>query len=98
MPPSNYAKLKEATERYKEFTGHTPEFVDTVELPAYDVGLLIGSCEGLMYTTERDGETEKYIHEFDKKSRPQLISSFDGKQLFILGGGYTFTERGIVDH
>jgi len=67
----------------------------------YDVVFRVGTVDGVLYTTVRDGRTEKYIHEFRKKSRPHLAVlavSHDGKQLFILGGGYTFTERGIVDH
>jgi len=64
----------------------------------YDVVFRVGTVDGILYTTVRDGNTEKYIHEFKKKSRPHLAVSHDGKQLFILGGGYAFTERGIVDH
>jgi hypothetical protein len=61
------------------------------------VAFKIGDCDGILYTTVRDGVTESYIHKFKKKSRPVLASSFDGKQLLILAGGYEFTERGIVD-
>ena len=50
-----------------------------------------------MYDTVRDGESEKYIHRFKKRSRPLLVSSSDGKSLHILGGEYEFTDRGIVD-
>lgn len=62
-----------------------------------DVGFKIGEVDGILYSTIRDGNPEKYIHRFKKKSRPLLAASFDGSQLYILGGGYTFTERGIVD-
>lgn len=97
MPPSKYAKIKEAKERFKEFTGHEPEFVDEYKLTLPDVGFLIGSCDGVLYTTVRDGIQESYIHKFKKSSRPLLVSSFDGRSIHILGGGYEFTERGIVD-
>jgi len=82
---------------FKEFTGMEPDFVDKVKVPPVDVGLKIGKCDGILYTTVRDGVTEKYIHEFKKTSRPVLVSSFDGKQLLLLGGKFDFTERGIVD-
>ena len=60
-------------------------------------GLVIGELDGVLYTTVRDGETEKYIHEFKKKSRPLLVSSHDGDSLHIIGGEYEFTEKGIED-
>lgn len=66
-------------------------------MPSYDTALLIGEMDGVLYTTIRDGKTESYIHKFSKKSRPQLAASFDGKQLYVIGGSYTFTDRGIVD-
>jgi hypothetical protein len=57
----------------------------------------VGELDGVLYTTVRDGVTEKYIHKFRKKSRPLLATSHDGKSLHILGGEYEFTERGIED-
>jgi hypothetical protein len=97
VPPSRYAKIQEATERYHGFTGHEPQFIDTYNLPDYDVAFKIGHCDGILYTTVRDGKTERYIHRFKKNSRPFLCASHDGKQLIILEGGFRFTNRGIVD-
>jgi hypothetical protein len=50
-----------------------------------------------VYRTTRDGVTEKYEHTFRSKSRPALVSSSDGKQLYLLGGAYNITDRGIED-
>jgi len=69
-----------------------------MKLPLPKAGLVIGELDGVLYTTQRDGKTEKYIHEFKKRSRPLLISSNDGTSLHILGGRYGMTERGIVDN
>lgn len=66
-------------------------------MPEIDVGLKVGHCDGILYTTVRDGKTEKYIHKFKRSSRPLLAASFDGKSLVLIGGSYQFTERGIVD-
>ncbi len=74
-----------------------PEYIDTINIAPVDVGLKIGRCDGILYTTIRDGVTEKYIHEFKKKARPVLVASYDGKQLLLVGGKFTFTDRGIVD-
>lgn len=97
VPPSSKARLNSAVTLFESFTGHDPEYIDTVQYPRYDTLLKIGELDGVLYTTVRDGKTESYIHRFKKKSRPQLASSFDGLQLYVLGGGYTFTDRGIVD-
>jgi hypothetical protein len=59
--------------------------------------MLVGDLDGVLYTTVRDGKTEKYVHRFRKRSRPLLVSAHDGKSLHILGGEYEFTERGIED-
>ena len=61
-------------------------------------GLVGGEMDGVLYTTVRDGETEKYIHRFKSGSRPLLVSSHDGQSLHIIGGKYEFTERGIEDN
>lgn len=61
-------------------------------------GLTIGECDGVMYSTVRDGVPEKYCHQFKKSARPLLVASHDGAQLALIGGNFTFTERGIVDN
>jgi len=97
VPLSQHAKVKQAIELFEDFTGHTPEYLDRVKLKIPDVGLLIGDCDGILYTTVRDGKRESYVHRFRKNSRPRLIVTHDGKQLVLLGGAFQFTERGIED-
>jgi hypothetical protein len=94
------AELLAAARLREDFTGHRPRAKDVVRIakPVYpDAVVVIGECDGVQYTTVRDGEVESYIHRFGKNSRPLLCSSPDGKQLFLLGGAYSFTDRGIVD-
>ena len=88
-------KINAAIDLFESFTGEKPEYLDRVNLPVDNVAMAIGHCDGVMYETVRDGRTEKYIHKFKKGSRPVLAVSSDGKQLYILGGDYHFTERGI---
>lgn len=97
VPASKYLKIKQAIERFKDFTGMDPEHLDEYAVQHPDVALVIGTLDAVSYTTVREGQKELYEHKFKKPSRPLLCSSFDGKQLVILGGVYTFTERGIVD-
>lgn len=98
VPASKHVQIRNASELYQNFTGH--EATDSVEvdkpvLP--DVMLVVGDIDGVLYSTVRDGVEEKYIHKFKKKCRPLFCVSHDGKQLFMLGGSYDFTECGIVD-
>lgn len=89
--------LERAAELYRRFTGERPDRVMRITLEPVTVGLVIGECDGILYTTVRDGEEERYIHEFKARSKPLLCASHDGSQLVIIGGRYRFTERGIVD-
>lgn len=98
VPPSKRVQLKNAANLYRDFSGHEPEVIDRIKKPDIpDVMLVIGDVDFIGYTTVRDGKVEKYIHRFKKNCRPNFMVSHDGKQLFMLGGEYDFTERGIVD-
>lgn len=94
---SLHSQMKEAMERYKGFTGMDPDRYDEYAVEHPEVGFCIGTLDGVLYTTVRDGEVESYVHHFKQKSRPLLCSSHDGKSLVILGGEYRFTDRGIMD-
>ena len=90
-------KVTAAAKLYANFRGEEPAYIEAVKLPVAPVMMLIGECDGLLYTTRRDGHIEHYQHKFAKNSRPLLACSFDGSQLYLLGGAYDFTELGIVD-
>lgn len=94
---SHNAKVEKAGALLKKFSGHAPSEVLRVPHEPIKEGLVIGTLDGVPYTTVRDGKTEHYIHEFDKRARPLLIASSDGRRLGIVGGRFQFTEAGIVD-
>lgn len=90
--------IARATRLYRSFRGHDPTEVISIPPPRLvRTGLLVGSCDGILYTTERDGKVEKYIHKFARSDRPYFAVSPDGLQILLLGGRFRFTERGIVD-
>lgn len=97
MPASSKAKVSHASHLYEEFTGHEAGTVEHVKGHGFDVGLNVGKVDGIMYETVRDGVTERYIHKFKKSARPDLAASYDGSQLGLIGGKFTFTDAGIVD-
>lgn len=90
-------QVQQAKELFADFRGDNPQELMEIKLPVPKAGLVIGELDGVLYTTVRDGEKEKYIHEFKKSSRPLLVSSNDGSSLHIIGGKYGMTKRGIVD-
>lgn len=95
--PSVRDGLAQASERLQNFSGHKPTEVMRVQERNTKTGLVIGTLDGLLYTTVRDNKTEGYIHRFRRKSRPLLAASSDGKSLKIVGGRFEFTEAGIED-
>lgn len=108
VPPSSRARTRAALSKnravqraaslFERFTGHEAEALGKIKVkPLPRVAVFVGDLDGVLYTTIRDGVKEKYIHKFAAKDRPALCVSPDGKQILIVGGNYTFTERGIVD-
>lgn len=89
--------MRAAARLLKDFSGHAPREILTTDDRPMRKGLVIGELDGVLYTTIRDGKTEKYIHRFGKKSRPLLTARADGKQLGIVGGRFQMTEAGIED-
>lgn len=107
VPPSSRAyqsravrdEIEQAADLYERFSGHDAVEIGTVSVPPMPkVGVAIGEIDGILYSTIRDGKLEKYIHKFRKSDRPLFVVSPDGSVLYLVGGSYDFTERGIVDH
>lgn len=90
-------KVKAAARLFENFTGHEARYVERVLIDVPQVLLLVGECDGVLYSCVRDGRPERYIHQFRKQSRPLLCSNETGSALYLVGGEYNFTSRGIVD-
>jgi len=97
-PISANADVRKAAALYERFSGHEAEAIGRIKVnPIPKVGVAIGTLDAVLYTTVRDGKTEKYIHKFAKRDMPLLVVSPDGSSIHVVGGRYKFTERGIVD-
>lgn len=57
------------------------------------IALEVGTALTIGYRALGDGKA--YYHEFEA-SKPKLYVSADGKQIFLVGGSYTFTDRGFI--
>lgn len=90
-------KVKQANDLFKSFSGMDTEHRKKIKTKTHDVVMQIGKLDGVLYTTVRDGAIEKYVHKFRPKSKPILGVSHDGKRLYVIGGKYQFTDRGIED-
>lgn len=94
----NPLKQWRATRAYEDFTGHKASRVDKRRLDdSQVVGYRMGSTVGIAYEATRDGKTDQYFHRFKKAARPDLVAKDDGKQLYLSGGKYKITDRGIED-
>jgi len=58
---------------------------------------VIGDVEFIGYVTTHRGRTHLYIHEFAPGSRPRMAAGTGRGQLYLVGGRYRVTSRGIVD-
>ena len=91
-------QIARAVKLYRDFRGDDPREVVTMKLPPAPAALLtVGEVTGIMYRTKREGQVDQYLHRFRKNARPTLAATPTGKHLYLLGGAYRVTEKGIED-
>lgn len=82
---------------YRKFNRFPPSQIDRLAynrvVPAVLVDL--GELVGLIYRSDKDypGQPRNYIHFME--THPRLMSDVSGQQLYVIGGNYRITERGI---
>ncbi len=90
-------KLERGSSLFREFHRFVPQMVVRARcrraLP--QVLVKIGRLRGLIYTSDKGecGCPKTYIHFMEKK--PLLTCNPEGTQLYILGGRYRVTGKGI---
>jgi hypothetical protein len=87
----------EGTALYETFRGFAPARVRTVRHPRLmpPVVVELGELVGLIYRSDkgRPGRASTYIHRMEDP--PLLASDPSGSQLYLIGGSYRVTARGI---
>ena len=83
----------QAARLFRSFHDRAPVGRDIVGVRTGNQTLLrVGPCWGISYLV--GDESKPLLHQF--KHRPLLYVSADGKEAFILKGGWKFTDRGFV--
>jgi Transglutaminase-like superfamily len=89
--------IRHGTDLFRRFNQFEPRCITRVThwrvLPP--VVVQIGELVGLIYRSDKwqRGEPRTYIHVL--RDPPRLVSDIKGQQLFMLGGSYRVTPRGI---
>jgi hypothetical protein len=82
---------------YRKFREREPKVARSVTLALPRAVAIMGYCEAILYTTTHGSRAKFYKHTFAKGSRPLLCAGPRKNQLYLIGGRFHVTERGIVD-
>jgi hypothetical protein len=92
-------RLGQACALYERFTGRAPQRLSLERMPRPQPGVLVdlGELTALVYRAARRADAprqaESYVHRFDVP--PRLLADAAGRRLFIAGGRFRVTRRGI---
>lgn len=97
--PATGSQAERAAKTFRKWHGFNSKGVIAVKgtrsVPARLVKL--GEMPEIVYRSDKwTGKSQTYLHKFGRP-RPLLATDPDGKRLFIIGGGYRVTARGLVD-
>ena len=96
-PQLNFSDVGQGADLYRAFNRFGPSRVVQMHhsrlIPPVVVDL--GEVVGLIYRSDkgRAGHPQTYIHRMEDP--PRLVSDVEGRQLYIVGGSYRITSRGI---
>jgi hypothetical protein len=94
---SEEQQLAQARARFADFHGRAPRYGEIIAIEGLTVptlGLAIGHMTAIGYHAAGTGKF--FSHDFSSARRPVLFVNSDGRQVYILKGGYRFTERGFI--
>jgi hypothetical protein len=89
--------MQTGAQLYQQFNRFSPGRYERVQHPRLmpPVVVELGELAGIIYRSDKwqSGKPRTYIHFME--NAPRLVSNVDGNQLYIVGGSYQVTERGI---
>jgi hypothetical protein len=95
--PDFSQEVDQGSDLYRQFNGYLPARVKRVAhnrlIPPIVVEL--GELAGIIYRSDKwqPGQPRTYIHFMETPAR--LVCNVEGTQLYIVGGSYRITSRGI---
>jgi hypothetical protein len=97
-PPALGVQARRAAALYQRFTKQKAEPFGYVDMPAAPkAAAIMGYCDAIEYTTQREGTMQLFRHKFHRKDAPLLCVGPTGAPILMVGGVYRWTDRGIVD-
>lgn len=90
--------LTKAVRLYRAFREAEPRRAQHYRLKLPKALARMGPCEFIGYMTTHRGKVKLYWHQFEVGSRPILYAGPRRQQLFLIGGRYGVTGRGITDY
>ena len=89
-------ELQQARRLFRSFQGRDPRGREIAQLgPAVGVSAALEVGQLLSIGYKALGEGKAYFHEFDSP-RAKVYVSPDGRQVFLVGGLYRFSDRGFI--
>ncbi len=89
--------VRKAKKLYEDFREVAPSRIRKIRVSLPKAVMVMGYCEGLLYSTTHGRAARMYKHKFAKGSRPLLCAGPNRGQLYLIGGRFHVTDRGIVD-
>jgi hypothetical protein len=91
------ADINRAAALYRDFREAEPQRASLLDIDLPRAVAEVGVCQFIGYLTTHAGRSQAYVHGFAKGSAPSLYSSGRRGELFLFGGRFRMTARGIVD-
>lgn len=82
---------------YRGFREVDPKRAIKLDIDIPKALAIMGPIEFIGYRTTHGRRAVLYTHEFSPGSRPFLCAGPRDRQLYIVGGNFRVTDRGIVD-
>ncbi len=89
--------VRKAKALYEKFREAPAKKARVVKVTLPKSVAVMGYLEFVGYSTTHGGQAAMYKHKFAKGSRPLLCAGPGKNQLYLIGGRFHVTERGIVD-
>ena len=88
---------RNALQLYRDFREDEPRRIKRIKLELPGAVVVMGIADCIGYRTTHGKKGVVYMHDFAPGSRPYLCAGTRDNQLFLIGGRFRVTERGIVD-